>query len=611
MAEHAFQVEDMLNRCPAACQGQWIALGPSAIWALSEKKIPHSIPEDFYSFKELDRYRMESRPKIENICRHLDMKLWSLYPGLKATGMQPFLFSIAPLIIICDTLASRIFRLQAVIAKYPGRRIWVHKAPGYSTGRFGAGFSNQDNLWANILTLPGWNADVKFIKEPIDASLETKSPGANIRKIIKRSFFLNNLAANFISGGLAALIKAIFNNSGGALLLRGSPYEWRHVIPALREKGWKIVFTDESVFRSGRKAVDQAVYLKEAVMNDQAIKEVFSMDNISFYPLISERLERLSKDAVSLCQLIDSKIGRVIKEYKIRAVLASSSPTLIDHAIEQASRRRQIPVIHWQHGFITHINGKISQLNKYSDMMTSDGVLTFGDEVVKAYKLHTDDFPVSIIPVGSATLDRIYNIRSRAAESFNKKILYITTRYYQNSWYGGIYNDNLFYIDQLAIMNGLEYLRNRYSAEVTVKLAPGKLCIDPPFMSKFNSIFRVVKDSPTFTELLSENHIIIIDTPTTKALEAVVWPKPVFILTGHIPYPKSGFELLAKRSILADDPEELLKALTRYIETKAYPASVANDDYLRAYGIYLGDGKSAERAVEAVLKLIGEKTDIQ
>ncbi len=53
LAEHDYQVQDFISR-ELHINGEWIALGPSAMHCLHNKGILYDIPEDFYTISEFE-----------------------------------------------------------------------------------------------------------------------------------------------------------------------------------------------------------------------------------------------------------------------------------------------------------------------------------------------------------------------------------------------------------------------------------------------------------------------------------------------------------------------------------------------------------------------------
>ena len=119
LVEHSGQVEDLLSQ-GMKDKGTWIALGPSAMWALDRAGISYKIPEDFYIHRELGEICLKNHQRVEELCRELDKIIRKFSPDLVKLKMQPFLFSMFPLIVAFDALVSRIFQLQAILKVNPG-----------------------------------------------------------------------------------------------------------------------------------------------------------------------------------------------------------------------------------------------------------------------------------------------------------------------------------------------------------------------------------------------------------------------------------------------------------------------------------------------------------
>ena len=62
--------------------------------------------------------------------------------------------------------------------------------------------------------------------------------------------------------------------------------------------------------------------------------------------------------------------------------------------------------------------------------------------------------------------------------------------------------------------------------------------------------------------------------------------------------------MLARRAVCVDEPQELIERIKGYLGTEIYPADVNDNAFLKAYGNYLDDGRSAERVTEEVIKAI-------
>ena len=106
-----------------------------------------------------------------------------------------------------------------------------------------------------------------------------------------------------------------------------------------------------------------------------------------------------------------------------------------------------------------------------------------------------------------------------------------------------------------------------------------------------------------FTELLADASMIILDGVGTTSIEAAITIKPLFILTNRVEYYPEVKQLLAKRAVIADTPEVLIGSIKKYLATGQYTADVHNREFVKAYGVHLDDGKSADRVIEFLLSL--------
>lgn len=627
LAEHSYQVEDFLHRF-SPDMGRWIALGPSAMWALDKKGISYSIPEDFYTPIDLEATCLREQEKLESLCNKLDQKLWEKYPELKKLRVCPFLFHIFPLTILVDNLVSRIFQLKAIFNAHPVHTAWVHCGTHRPWDAFDICFSNEETLWGHVLSLPGWKCGTEILEDPPKGVFAANRGircnknsyyshfKQNVDTLIKRSVFLYTAARGIAHQDFKAVFDLLGPSKKNSLLINGGIYEWSYAIPALHTQGWRILFVSNSLFKdkwSSNGATSKSLHCDNEEAREK-IDESFQLEGIGFYPLLEDRFAWIRAKAPQLSLRIASRLKDIVRKYKIQAILCATNPTFRSHVINQVSRFHGLPVIKWQHGFVMYYKNRISQLNQFGDLMTTDAVFTFGKETERAYSFYHSKFPAVVTAVGSASIDKIresnHNSLSdeKSRGSLKTRILYATTSYYQNIWYCGFsppFNDRLFYRDQSLIIKSLQeiVMSWQFGCEVTFKLSPGKTCQDPPWVDEISNL-KVVKDSQSFVELLQCNDIIIIDCPTTTLLQAIATKKPVFALLHHAGYTEQMQTMLARRAVCANQAEELMKLLRSYLQSGIYHADLNDDAFCKAYGNHLNDGKSIDRAVRLVNKYL-------
>jgi len=251
--------------------------------------------------------------------------------------------------------------------------------------------------------------------------------------------------------------------------------------------------------------------------------------------------------------------------------------------------------------------------------MTSDEVFLYGECVKKAFETYKHRFSANTFAIGSSCLDRLKVLNGSPRKKQPKKIgrfiniLYATTNYYQNLWYAGIsppFSDCYFFQDGFFIMEALQrLLENNYNIKATVKLHPSRLLEDPPWLEKFSGVknIKFIKDKPKFVKLLQLSDVILIDLPSTIVLQSVSTNLPVFVLMRHWNYTHYARTILEKRAVCADDVKTLIDNLCKYLDSGIYQADINDDSFIKGYGTFLNDGKSAERAAGEVLEMIGKK----
>jgi hypothetical protein len=654
LAERDYQVEDFISRGLGA-KGEWIALGPSAMWALDKKHISYNIPEDFYNSLNLEATCLKEQERLENLCDKLDEQLWEEHPELKKLRVCLFLFHIFPLTILVDNLVSRIFQLKAIFNAHPGHTAWVHCGAHRPWDAFDICFSNEETLWGHVLSLPGWKCGTKILEDP-PKGIFTANSNINhdrdgyyphlkqkVDRWIKSSVFLYTAAHSIAHRDFKAVFDLLIPGKKNSLLINGGTYEWSYAIPALRAQGWRILFASNLLFKdkwSNNHATSKSLYY-DTEETRKEMNDYFQSEGVRFYPLLEDRFTWIRAKAPELGLRIASRLDDTIQKYKIRAILCATNPTFRSHVINQVSRSYGLPVIKWQHGFVMYYKDRISQLNQFGDLMTTDAVLAFGKEPERAYSFYHSKFPAVVTAVGSASIDKIRESNhncspapiDRSTTSISKfqarnklvwtigagsdeksrgslktRILYATTSYYQNIWYCGFsppFNDRLFYRDQSLIVKSLQEIAasRLHGCEVTLKLSPGKTCQDPPWTSEVFNL-KVVKDSPTFVKLLQCHDVIIIGCPTTTLLQAIATKKPLFALVSHIGYTEQMRTMLARRAVCANQAGELMRLLRSYLQSGIYPADLNDDAFCKAYGNHLNDGKSIDRAVRLVNKYL-------
>ncbi len=620
MAEHAYQVEDLIRRGVYDLD-RWIALGPSAMAALERLGVEYEIPDDFYSDEEFQEFCDGTHKQVEFLCDRLDQRLLEHHEELKTLGMPPFRFHIFPLLMIFDAVRGRAFQLRKIFQAYPESTVRIHNGENDRPESFGLLFTNEETLWGHVATLPGWKAQIEILLEPTTVVAKVGSKRdllGFVKKHVLKSLLLTTAARLLSLRDYRGLVRLIDNNRE-ALLFVNAPYEWTHVLSRLEDDGRRILFVSEHLFecKIDRDIAEVPQGSFEQIESDPELMNCFGFEGIDFYPLLRDRLSSVWSDSPAEFERVARQVGQLMRRYKVRAVLRCSSASGIDHAINQSARVLGIPVLAWQHGAVSY-DERITQFHDYADSMTADYTLVYGREVAKAYTNYGRQFSAKVVPVGAPSLDRMSSgnhseQRSKPIlESSGRRhrILYASTNYMQNHWYSGwspAYSERRVFQDQSVIASRLRMLLEKDSVEVIVKLHPSDQYQEPPWLSEFAGVknTRIVKDEAPLPELLRRAEAVVLDFPSTTLLQAIATGLPVFVLTRHLRYPRETEAMLGRRACVADDAGVLMNGLQAFLESGVYPANLEDMLFLEGYGTHLNDGKSGERAVEIVSNVTG------
>lgn len=601
LAEHAWQVEDFLLR-DMHRPAHWVALGPSAMHVLDEKNISYRIPEEFYSQEDLQAEMLQTHQKVEALCRSIDNLLLERHAFLREYEMKPFWFHIFTLSMVFDGTVARIYKLRRILDAFKKETLYAHLLPSCRTESFGFGFSNFDTIWGGILTLPGWNRPVQFLKKNNAAQRHKIELSIAMRQVLKGAL------RNRYEGCSAGDNERKKRHDKGTVLMVDYPSEWEHIIPRLKEEGWDFFYTTSAYFaRYG----SSHTYPGESSLfkDNRFLADSFYYEGVDFYPFLKSRFSWLADHAKPLFLRVARRMESLLRKYNVRMVFSSQGPSGIVHAVNQTARKSGIPVFDFQHGSIYPSECGLMQYNEVSCCMASSVFFVYGDgvrEAIKAYQ--RKDSKTDVVSAGSLVLQGLMrkhkNYKRQKKEE--TKLVYATTNYFQNVWYFGFsppFSDCYFYLDQYAVVKGLKNMQARTTSkmQVIVKLHPAANCVCPPWAGRLKEEHSIqIETALPFVSFLDKVDAVVLDFPSTTLLQALTTALPVFVLTRHWRFMHATRTLLERRAVCADTAQSLLQRVDDFLQNGSYPADVQDASFLSAYGTHESGPDLSDKVFEII-----------
>jgi len=645
LLENEEQVKDYLDRCnEVKGTKQIIALSPFAMYELDKRNLPYRIPEEYCDPKELYQLGIDNYQRVEDICGIIDKKIQEHIPLAKEAGLMPALFNLFFFKIVYDAITIRLFQLSKLIETEKPTSIFIYDTKEYPFGISETApylfFDNRESIYAHLLALNGWNIPVVML--PTISRLEGQAvQGENPQNILsgmkKRiagwlekhpnlSSYVDSDLIYFLLAvkrdgwhGLSSEIKSWLKNT--PVLLVGAGYNWDDCKERLTSDGIgpMLRIQDDLKYWIAQKTSAQVdpVALRmswEELQADATFHKLLVWNGIDFLPVLEERIRYVIEQLAPVCLSAYQKSSQIIRDRGIKAILASTLSTCIGHTVSKAAQNARIPVITWQHGAY---GAAPNPMLTYNDLMSSDVYFTFGVGVVKQFTEPAKRWGTSLLPIGSALLDRSLKMaqsqNTTKLQPRKKNVLYTTTNYYQNNYYVHLppyFSDNRFWRVQSAI---LDVLSKNNDYDIIVKCHPNPIYREPPLnlyaQEKGFRNCRFLKDE-SFTELLQMAEIIIIDWPSTTLLQALTTSKPIFVYTGHHDLDEETETLLKRRAYCFSDVDELKKSLDLFLVSKLdVEVDLKDMEFLKVYGTYLGDGRSCIRAANTLIKIIDRFED--
>jgi len=612
-----------------------IALSPFAMYELDKQKTPYHIPEEYYRPEELYELGINNYKKVEKICSIIDKKIHEKNHTLQELQIKPAFFNFYSLKIIYDACSLRLFQLSKIFDREKPDYIYFYDTKIYSgqTSVFSEQppllFNNRESIYSQLIKLYEGTYHLEKLLT-LSQDKHYIQPSVTVKKIIIKWLESHPKAYNLAIAIKGKNWKKFFllkNDSKtpdtiSALLFLGG-YNWNE--GRLDKEGispiYKIKDDIADRINSFLTATDSKIIgeLCQHISDSKKLRELFKLNDIDFFPVVEKRFEFLIEKLMQVCLQTYKDTNNLIKKQRIRVVLGSSFSSCVSKTVSQAAKNLDVPVILWQHGAYGYFD---SPIQIYNDIIPADILFSFGEGIADRYRDAAKKLNKQIIPIGSSALDHLYGKRDRKRENMeralkldlNKKnILYVTTNFYQNYfyvWNSQPFSDNLFWLTQQKIIEKFSKFDNY---NFIIKMHPNLQFREPPVRAyvedrKYKNFF-FVRNEYNFTDLLTPADAIVIDFPTTSLLQSLTTNKPIFAYFGHLNIDDDARKLLDRRIYCSNVLTDFLNILNGSLSTGFINIDKNLDDneFLKKYGTYQHDGKSLERSLQTIFKIVNLK----
>ena len=361
--------------------------------------------------------------------------------------------------------------------------------------------------------------------------------------------------------------------------------------------------------------------------NSEAVGRLMTVADIPVFEILRGRLSHFFSFVLKDMFRTYLHTEEVIREIR-PSVMVGSTMLYPEKVAFEAARAHGIPTGVYRHGAS---GGSVlmetgSFTNYYqNDMRWSDFLLTFGDGDTKYFNKHHRNGS-RFISVGSADLDRLRRsapslrqkskqLRRLGLDPERPRVFYVPTDPVRNTWV----------VPSRHRLPSSDFQVGRAIADVFAefpdiecgfKLHPADL--DSPIIKYIEdrgySNCKVLKGP--FRDMVHLADAFVVDYQSTVLLEMLTTDRPILFCGHELPvkfnpdkWHPSILPMWQERIMYAEDLERFLEMLRAFLREGRFESVKSSNEMLRLFGTHLDDGKSAERAVTALKKIVSSRAE--
>jgi hypothetical protein len=568
-------------------------LSISAIHYCKEQNLTYFLPEDCFTKEDSVKFQEISELKIKRLVQSLNEYYHKQYGDEDGFQFDMGNYHFFMLYHFFGALHYRAFILFNVFEKCKMDRILITEEKLSTKIIRPFPISQYPNCYLELCR--NSNYKEKIIAIPISNFVEKKyeTPITYVRGILssflRKSSIINDFL-NFTNSNIRiSKLKFLFNRNDTDILLLGTPGPWKYILSN------PFFYNNVSVVYEGEKNLfysnDQIRNWFNEWFSWEDVFLGFNVGNLAFYEMarikiISERI------------FVNHKFN-VKRITRHKCIIFAVAPYSFEEYILSLAKFLYIPRICFQHGEMSLYYPGL--WNDASELLYVSHYFSYGEQVsleksASAKKINNE---IKTVSIGSPALEILRDESSKT----KCDILYASSKFLNYSaGFVAPYADLNIYNTQEQLLNYFEnYLKINPDKVVVWKQNQERLTGQPIY--KVDKV-KSIREEITFSQLLRDAQIVILDRPSTTSLEACMTNKPLFVLISGRNWFKLPEKLLRKRAIISYTPEELLKSVDLYLNKGIYNADVNNREFVAAYGSHNDDGKSIFRAISKLNDII-------
>lgn len=619
-----------------------IALSPEAEYALEKAGLPFALADDYYAEEEITKAGISNYERVDEFCAYVDAWFEQRSEIVKRFGLKPARFNVYPLKILFDAVSVRLIILRRILTEEKPVGVWAAPEEQEDTPLDPFLFFRA-SIFARLLPLVcaglgiplrTWEGGERCTDDGSTAILDMVNPGRSRNRYAATLYACWPLVRNLGRGVCLSLGRCLGANRPEVLVMDLNDREVRLVSASLMNRGackllywsrksrwvaslnpFRLMRLNDQGQRDGfvPSLEQEAEKLWLELVDDPGFRRFLLWEGMDAFPTVESRLRHVFTDLLVKAAELNLQARALFAQSHVQAVVMSQVALYWQRAVCAAAKDCGLRVVNLQHGMAGE---RLCPIVYYTECEGIDDFLTYGTGMEDFCRRHYSRAAIPL-PTGSPALDQLQASagsrkpdrmlrRLRLAQG-KKIVVYCPTSSMGNKsyvTYSYPKSDSRYFSIQRRIV---ETFRDYPSLQFVVKQHVG-MPRGFPLADLIQDLrmdnCRVVVEEPSFVDLLAVADLVILDSPTMTFLETLAMGRPVLVFNDWFRWEPEALELLKRSAVYSDNLDEFIGILRGYLATGRFEEARRDGSaYLKRFGTYLGDGRSAERAAEVIEKL--------